>query len=123
MKFNPQLKQEIERYKDYVILVEGQKDVSSLKACGFDKVYQIHKTSVSLRERIEEIAKQIDKKEKVCILTDFDRKGKEIYMKTKAILQELGIKLDSSLRGLLLKAKVSHVEGIHTFMKKVEGIY
>ena len=124
MKFNPRLKHEIEKYKEYVILVEGKKDISALKSAGFEKVYAIHKTGVGLRERIEQIAEKIQdkKRTKVCILTDLDKKGKKLYMLIKPILQELGIKLDSSFRGLLIKARMSHMEGISNFMKKVEEI-
>jgi len=123
MKFNPRLKQELEKYKSYVILVEGKKDASALKHYGFSRVFEIHKTSVGLRERIEQISKHIERKDKVCILTDLDRKGKKLYMLVKPILIELGIKVDSSLRGLLIKSKVSHIEGISNFMKKIEEIY
>jgi 5S rRNA maturation endonuclease (ribonuclease M5) len=122
MKFNPRLKNDLEKYKDYVILVEGKKDVSAMKDSGFEKVYAIHQTGTSLRERIEEISSNIERKERVCILTDLDKKGKQLYMIIKPILQELGIKVDSSLRGLLIKAGVSHIEGFYTFMKKVEKI-
>jgi len=122
MKFNPQLRQEIEKYKDYVILVEGKKDELALKHFGFEKVFAIHQTGVSLRERIEQISSMISKKDRVCILTDLDKKGKQLYITIKPILQELGIRLDSSLRGLLIKTGLSHIEGIHTFMKKVEKI-
>lgn len=124
MKFNLRLKQELEQYKDYVILVEGKKDVSALKSAGFDKVFEIHKIGVGLRERIEQIADGIkDKKRtKVCILTDLDKPGKKLYSLIKPILQELGVKLDSNLRGILIKAKLSHMEGFEKFMKKVDEI-
>jgi len=122
MKFNPKLRQDIEKYKDYVVVVEGKKDVASLKALGFEKVYAIHNTGVSLRERIEQIIEKLEKRDKVCILTDFDKKGKQLYFLLKKEFGELGVRLDSSLRGVLLKARVSHVEGLYAFMKKVEGI-
>src|SRR3989344_3574677 len=115
MKFNMRLKQDVEKYKSYVILVEGKKDVHALKSFGFENVYAIHQTSVSIREKLEEISKLLTKKDKVCILTDLDRRGKQLYMKTKPILQELGIKIDSSLRGILIKAHISHIEGISNF--------
>jgi 5S rRNA maturation endonuclease (ribonuclease M5) len=122
MKFNPRLKNDIEKFKDYVVLVEGKNDVSALKNAGFDKVYEIHKTGVGLRERIEQIVAHIEdrKRQKVCILTDLDKKGKKLYMLIKPILIELGVKVDSTLRGLLLKAKLSHMEGFESFMGKVE---
>jgi 5S rRNA maturation endonuclease (ribonuclease M5) len=121
MKYNTSLKQDIQKYFDYVIIVEGKKDVSALKSLGFSKVYELHITSIPLRERIEQISKEISKKDKVCILTDFDKKGKQLYLYSKPIFQELGVKLDSSFRGLLLKAQVSHIEGLPSFLKKLEG--
>ncbi len=122
MKFNPQLKQDIEKYKDYVILVEGKKDVSSLKSLGFKKVYAIHESGVTLKEKLERISLIIEKKDKVCILTDFDKKGKQLYFLIKSELQAIGVKLDSSLRGILLKTRISHIEGLAKFLNKVENI-
>jgi len=124
MKFNPRLKQELEKFKEYVILVEGKRDVGALKAFGFERVYAIHKTGVGLRERIEQIVEEIEdrKRTRVCILTDLDKKGKKLYMLIKPILQELGVRLDSSFRGVLIKARMSHMEGIGGFMRKVEEI-
>ena len=120
MKYNIQLKQEIERYKNYVIIVEGKKDIFSLKALGFERVYAIHNTGVPLRERIEQILPEIERKDKVCILTDFDKQGKKMYLLLKKEFQELGVRVDSTLRGILIKSGVSHIEGLYQFMKKVE---
>lgn len=122
MKFNPRLKQSVMKYIDYVIIVEGKKDVIALENLGFSKVYAVHETGTSLRERAEIIASKIAKKEKICILTDFDKKGKQLYMKLKSIFQEIGVSLDSSLRGLLIKARISHIEGLDSFMDKIDKI-
>jgi len=123
MKFNPRLKQDVEKYRGYVIIVEGKKDVNALKVFGFEKVFAIHSSGVSLRERIEQIIEQVDlRKEKVCILTDFDKKGKKLYLLLKKEFSELGVRLDSSLRGILLKAGVSHIEGLDSFMQRVGRI-
>ena len=123
MKFNPRLKRDIQKYKDYVMIVEGKKDVASLKALGFERVYAIHSTGVSLGERVEQIIKEINlRKDRVCILTDFDRKGKQLYMLLKKEMGELGVRLDSSLRGVLLRARVSHIEGLYEFMQKIDKI-
>lgn len=121
MKFNPKLKNEIEKYQQYIIIVEGKKDIHSLQSLGFEKVYAIHQTSTPLRERIEQIMSEIGKKDKICILTDLDKKGKELYIKIKPIFQEYGAKLDSSLRGILIKTRISHIEGLHKFIKKLES--
>ncbi len=120
MKFNPDLKADIARYVDYVMIVEGEKDVLALKSLGFTRVYAIHKIGVALRERLREIAFNISKNEKVCILTDFDKKGKSLYNIIKIELQTLGVRLDSSFRGILLKAKLSHIEGLSRFLEKLE---
>ena len=120
MKLNPQLKHDIAKYMNYAIIVEGKKDVGALKSLGFKKVYAIHETSVPIKERLLQLSQQIDKKEKVCILTDFDKKGKQLYMLIKQILQELGVRTDSTLRGLLLKANVSHIEGLYSLFKHLE---
>ncbi len=122
MKFNQRLRNEIESFKAYVILVEGKKDRDALRLFGFDKVYTIHKTAVPLRERIEEIVAGLGKKEKICILTDLDKRGRKLYETIKPILQELGCRIDSALRGILIKANIPHIEGIHNFMTKVENL-
>jgi len=110
--------QDFEKYKPYVIIVEGKKDILSLKALGFQRVYAINAPGVPIKVRMEQIAQQLIKKDKVCILTDFDKKGKALYLLIKQIGQELGMNLDSSLRGLLLKAQVSHIEGLWQFFEK-----
>lgn len=123
MRLNPKLKADIAGYFDYTIIVEGKKDVAALNSMGFEKVYAIHENSVPIRERIVQLSEIIGRKEKVCILTDFDKKGKQLYMLIKSEMQALGMKLDSSLRGLIIKAQVSHIEGLSTFMDKVDKIY
>jgi 5S rRNA maturation endonuclease (ribonuclease M5) len=122
MKYNPRLKLEIDKYKNYVILVEGKKDAKALEVHGFDRVFPIHKTGVSPRERMEQILSITTKKDKICILTDLDKNGKKLYMHVKPILQELGAKIDNNFRGILIRAKISHIEGIGNFLSKVEEI-
>ncbi len=122
MKYNAKLNEEIEKFKDYIIIVEGKKDIQSLKSLGFNKVYAIHLTGIPLRERVEQIMPYVEKKDKVCILTDLDRKGKQLYEKLKPIFHELGAKLDSTFRGILIKSRLSHIEGIYSFMNKLENI-
>ena len=112
MKKTQQVLQEIQKYKSYVIIVEGKNDKKAISNLGFEKIFTLHKNSISLRERAEQICNQIEKKDKVCILTDFDKKGRQLYKYVKPILQENGIRLDSSLRKILKANSVSHIEGI-----------
>lgn len=120
MKPNPELANELEKYLDYVIIVEGKNDIASLKELGFKKIYCIHKPGVSLKERIEKICTLIIREDKVCILTDLDKKGKYFHAQIKQALQEKGIKVDSFLRKLLAKEGISHIEGLDKFMEKVK---
>ena len=120
VKFNPKLKKDVEYYLGPVMIVEGKKDVEALNSLGFEKVYAIHQTSVPLKERVVQITAELDRKDKVCILTDFDKKGKKLYLMLKEMFQEQGVKLDSTLRGILIKAQISHVEGIDKFMEKID---
>jgi len=83
---------------------------------GFHKIFIINETGKSLYEKIEQIQK-IAGKDKVCILTDFDKQGKKLYLLLKSKLLEMGVKMDNSFRGLLLKQRISHIEGLANFIK------
>ncbi len=120
MRSNPTLRQDVLKYRDYIIIVEGKKDVISMNALGFERVYPIHITGKSFRERIEEIILDVGKKDRVCILTDFDKKGKQLYFLLKRDLSELGVRLDSRLRAVLLRTRLSHIEGLYDFLKNIE---
>lgn len=121
MRFNPRLEAELAQFKEYVIIVEGKKDVKLLNELGFNEVYAVHETGVQLIERIEQIKEFIPKRKKVCILTDLDKKGKKLYFEIKAICKTFGIKTDSTLRGLLLISNMGHLEELRDFMYKAEG--
>jgi len=62
MKFNPKLRQDVGKYREYIIIVEGKKDVASLRALGFERVFAIHSTGVPIRERVMQIINEIDLK-------------------------------------------------------------
>ncbi|MBM3232099.1 toprim domain-containing protein [Candidatus Pacearchaeota archaeon] len=105
------------KYLDFVFIVEGKKDTAALHALGFEKVYEIHQTGISIHERIESILHTLDKKDTVCILTDFDKKGKQLYFIIKREMQDFGIKIDSSFRNMLLRTNVSHIEGFDSYVE------
>ena len=106
------------KYRDYVFIVEGRKDADSLNALGFERVYTINQIGVSLREIIEKIVNDISRKDKVCILTDFDKKGKQLYKIIKKEMASMNVRIDSSLRKVLLIMGVSHVEGLDSFVEQ-----
>jgi 5S rRNA maturation endonuclease (ribonuclease M5) len=118
MKFNPKLEAEIAKFKEYVIIVEGKKHVTLLNKLGFFRVYEIHVNGMTPIERIEEIKEKLEKRDKVCILTDLDKRGKNLYFELKAICTEFGIKLDSTLRGILLVGNINRLEELTDFINK-----
>lgn len=114
---NTELLHQIGKAKDNLIIVEGKKDKHALQQLGFQRIFVINETGKSLPEKIEQIQALCGKKDKVCILTDFDKKGKQMYLLLKSKFSELGIKMDNTLRGFLLKERVSHIEGLTNFME------
>lgn len=118
---NHKLLRQLEKAKNYLIIVEGKKDKSSLERLGFNRIFVIHETGKSLPEKIEQIQELCEKKDKVCILTDFDKKGKKLYLLLKSKLVEAGVRLDNTLRGFLLKQKISHIEGLFHFVNNENG--
>ena len=120
MKFNPNLPKELEEAKEMFIIVEGKKDYLSLQELGFKNIFIINETGKSLYEKIEQIEEKAGKR-KICILTDFDKKGKQLYLLLKAELSKRKVKLDNKLRGILLKADISHIEGLSSFMKHIKN--
>ena len=113
----PELLHQIEKSKNYLIVVEGKKDKQALQFLGFKKIFVINETGKSLYEKIEQIQEICTKKDKVCILTDFDKKGKQLYLLLKSKFSEMGIKMDNTLRGILLRERISHIEGLTKYLK------
>lgn len=114
---NYELLKQLEKAKEYLIVVEGKKDKHALQQLGFKRIFVINETGKSFYEKIEQIQELCDKKDKVCILTDFDKKGKQMYLLLKSKLSELGVRLDNTLRGYLLKQRISHIEGLFHFIE------
>ena len=110
---------EIEKAKSCFIIVEGKKDKLALEELGFKNIFIINETGKSLNEKVEEI-ETIGRKQKVCILTDFDKKGKKLYLRLKSELSKRKVRLDNCFRGMLLKLNISHIEGLSKFMENAE---
>ena len=97
------------------IIVEGPKDKNSLRAVGIsNKIYVLSKKP--LFSIIENIAgNTID----IVILTDFDKKGRELYGRLSSGLQRLGVRVDNRMREWLQKnTRLSHIEGLAAYLNK-----
>ena len=108
---NKKIELEIEKYRDCLFIVEGIKDKKALESFGLMNIFVLNKNSKSLLEKVEEI-EEIGKNKKICILTDFDKEGKKLYLELKSELARRNVKLDSSFRSFLLDLKINHIEDL-----------
>ncbi len=90
------------------IIVEGKNDIKALLEIGVTN--EIQPLS---KKPIYKVVEDFHYKD-VIVLTDFDKKGKELYGKLNSGLQSRGVKVDKTYREWLQKnIKISHIEGIN----------
>ncbi len=100
----------LERIQDKPIIVEGKKDKIALENLGCKKIITLNGNNAGLHNIIEKLPENC--KEAV-ILTDLDKKGKQLYHKIKRILTVNKIKIDDRFRVYLFKeTKVRQIEGL-----------
>lgn len=92
------------------VIIEGIKDRRALADLGITNTITLSR--MPIYAIIEEVA---SKYSEVVILTDFDKKGKELYGKLSSGLQRLGVRIDRRFREFLQKTQLSHIEGISTY--------
>lgn len=91
-----------------LVIVEGKKDKAALEMLGITRIITLSKQP--LFAVIETVAAT---EKEIIILTDFDKKGKELYGKLKKYAEHVGLKVNHGFREWLQKnTKYSHVEGI-----------
>lgn len=114
---NPEeLLREIEKSKTLpLVIVEGKKDKTALESLGFKNILVLHHDGTSLFSILDQIEEKGCKE--CAILTDFDRKGRQYYNILKKELVKRGIKVNDRFRNALMKKKISHIEGLDTFLK------
>lgn len=98
--------------RNILIIVEGKKDKEALEKIGFNNIYVL--SGKPIYASIEKIS---DAVKECAILTDFDKAGKKIYYILKKELVKNGVRINDCLRLALISKKISHVEGLATFMK------
>lgn len=82
------------------LVIEGKKDLATLKRLGVKADFFIINKGKSLYESAEMLAKTHDKS---LLLLDADRKGKELKRVFKGYLQKNGVQVDTRIGSLLLK--------------------
>ena len=91
-----------------LIIVEGKKDRAALNKLGIANIIEL--TKKPLYQIVEEVS---DTNNECIILTDLDRKGKELYGKLNSDLQKRGVRINNKLRDFLFR---------HTKLRQIEGI-
>ena len=118
-KFNNGFSEHINKIKqsNQLIIVEGKKDKKALQNFGINNVTELNK------KPIFEIIEHISNNNKECIiLTDLDKKGKELYGKLNSGLQQRGVKIDNNLRNFLFKnTKLRQIEGISSYIETMQA--
>lgn len=113
-----ELTQWIEKVKtsDKIIIVEGKEDKAALKRLGITEIVQLNKKPLyKIVEGLIEQGKQ------VIILTDLDKKGKQLYGKLNHDLQRFGVKVDNKFRHFLFrKTKLRQIEGLDSYIERIK---
>ena len=104
------------------VIVEGKLDKKALNDLGIDNVFVFHKIGRSLSEGIEQFIETLKKKETVVLLTDLDEQGEEYYKIVKDELVQNGFKINNVLRNILKELKISHIEGLSSFVSNNQSV-
>src|SRR3990167_5899825 len=95
------------------IIVEGRNDKKALQELGLDNIFTLNLPLFKIVERIHT--------KEVVILTDLDKKGKELYRRIAHDCIHHGIKVNNRLRHFLFKeTQLAHIEGLPTYLRNVE---
>lgn len=116
-------KQELQDFLDSVkssnilVIVEGKKDRAALKKLGITNIMELSK------KPLFRVVEEISGSNKECIiLTDLDRKGREIYGKLNSDLQKNGVKVDNRLREFLFKStRLRQIEGLSGYLERQQA--
>ena len=96
-----------------IVLVEGMKDKRALASLGIKNI-------MTLKKPMYAVVEDIISSGKGCILlTDLDKKGKELYARLSSKLKHFGVPLDNSFRAFLFRTKLRQIEGILSYLAKV----
>lgn len=95
----------IEELKDKIVIVEGKKDKKALNRLGLKNIIAINGKPV-----YDIVRSYSDTKKEIVILTDFDRKGKQINIKLKNMFQKYQKHVNSKLRRKFMKFGKNRIE-------------
>lgn len=98
--------------EDVVVIVEGKKDVAALEKFGVKRIVSLE--GYALFEVVERVCAH----DKRCVvLTDLDKKGRELYGTLARDLRRHGVVVDDSLRTFLFKeTAIRQIEGLGKYI-------
>ena len=111
-----ELLEQIKKFRDkkILVIVEGPKDKAALKQFGIKNVITLSKKP--LYAIVEEVAA---KTKECAILTDLDKKGKQLYSRLAKDLKKFKVKIDDCFRNYLFKhTSLRQIEGLPRYVKK-----
>ena len=95
------------------IIVEGRNDKKALQELGLENIFTLNLPLFKIVERISG--------KEVVILTDLDKKGKQLYRRIQHDCIHHGIKINNKLRHFLFReTQLAHIEGLPTYLRNVE---
>ncbi|HZX44525.1 MAG TPA: toprim domain-containing protein [Candidatus Nanoarchaeia archaeon] len=106
----------IERLREgeRIIVVEGKEDKAALHRLGIDGVIQLNRRP--LFKIVEEL---VAKERPVIILTDLDKKGKQLYSKLNHDLNQFGVRIDNRFRHFLFRhTQLRQIEGLDSYLER-----
>ncbi len=102
-----------------IIIVEGKRDVLSLKRLGIEGNFELA-TRYSLfnfSERIAQLGSE------VVILTDWDRRGDLLAIKLSGYFESFGLKPELEIRNkfrLLAQKEIKDIESLYTYVSRLK---
>jgi 5S rRNA maturation endonuclease (ribonuclease M5) len=104
------LLEQIKKLKDkkILVIVEGPKDKAALEKFGIKEVIVLSKKPL-----YAVVEKVVAKAKECAILTDLDKKGKQLYSRLAKDLKKFRVKVDDSFRNYLFK---------NTALRQIEGL-
>lgn len=104
---DPELRSEFKKAWAKLIVVEGKKDKRALERLGCKKILTLE------NKPLYAVVESLLPEKEVVLLTDLDKKGKELYARLYRSCTKRGVRVDNTLRLLLFRERVSHIEGLH----------
>jgi 5S rRNA maturation endonuclease (ribonuclease M5) len=100
------------KHPDWVVLVEGKRDLRALERLGIENVVEMK------GRNYHDIAEYLaDNYGGVVLLMDFDAEGEAIFGKLTRLLRIYGLKIDTSFRERLRELGVKFIEEIPLLLK------